>query len=284
MAKFTDDELEDLPVAKSTPTTASSATATATAKAPAKEELSEDEDIPVKTGASKPSHTTTDEDENLDVDFGDQKLMSKGDGLNRIRADKQKVVRFALLPFIKPKAGKSHFVETKDKKGTFRCVAVKSEDETPYCCLKLEQEGMQHVVALAVHYINADAKTGIYEKGQPIEWEVGYVDLSRSNYRAVSNLAPEDSDVYSIDIVMSKKDSGIGYEFVLRSAKAKWKQNPELAAEVEAAAQKFIKDGGKKLIGKLGRNLTIAEWKILLSGLQAASGKEASLEDIEGME
>jgi hypothetical protein len=278
MAKFTDDELEDLPVAKSTHTT----TATATAKAPAKDE-SEDEDIPVKTAASKPSHVTTDEDENLDVGFGDQKLMSKGDGLNRIRPDKNKVARFALLPFISPKKGFSHFVDTKDKKGTFRCAPTKGEDEIPYCCGKLDEEGMMHVVALAIHYTNADAKTGIYEKGQPIEWEVGYIDLSRSNYRAVSNLAPEDSDVYSIDIVMSKKDSGIGYEFVLRSAKAKWKQNPELAAEVEAAAQKFIKDGGKKLIGKLGRKLTVAEWKIMLSGLQAASGKEASLEDIEDL-
>ena len=183
--------------------------------------------------------------------------MAKGDGLNRIRADKQKVVRFALLPFIKPKAGKSHFVEAKDKKGTFRCLPVKSEDDTPYCCAKLEEDGMLHVVALAIQYVNADSKTGGYAKDAnghfpPIEWEVGYVDLSRSNYRSVSNLPPEDSDVYDIDMVMSKKENGIGYEFTLKANKARWRQNPALAKEVEAAAQKFLRDGGKKLIGKLG--------------------------------
>lgn len=275
MAKFTDDELEDLPVTKPTTTAAATATATAPAKAEA------DEDIPVKS-AAKTAHTTDEEDDNLDVEFGDQKLMAKGDGLNRIRADKNKVVRFALLPFTSPKAAKSHFVETKDKKGTYRCLS--KGDELGYCCQKLDEEGMQHVVSLALWYTNADPKTGVYEKGTPIEWEVGYVDLSRSNYRSVSNLAPEDSDVYGIDIVMSKKDNGIGYEFVLRSAKAKWKQNPELAAEVEAAAQKFLKDGAKKLVSKLGRKISLAEWKVLLSGQTAASAKEASLEDLENME
>jgi len=285
MPQFQDDELDDIPVsvkqsASTTPTT----NTTAAAAAPAPTQEVEDEKPPV---ASTKSKASAEDDEDLDVDFGDQKLMAKGDGLNRIRADKQKVVRFALLPFIKPKAGKSHFVETKDKKGTFRCVAVKSEDETPYCCLKLEQEGMQHVVALAIQYTNADAKTGGYAKDAeghfpPIEWEVGYVDLSRSNYRSVSNLPPEDSDVYDIDMVMSKKDNGIGYEFTLKANKARWRQNPALAKEVEAAAQKFLRDGGKKLIGKLGRKLTAVEWKALLA-VQAASGKEASLEDIEDM-
>ena len=79
---------------------------------------------------------------------------------------------------------------------------------------------------------------------------------------------------------MRKKENGIGYEFTLKANKARWRQNPELAKEVETAAQKFIRDGGKKLIGKLGRKLTVIEWKALLAG-QATSGKEASIEDIE---
>lgn len=289
MKQFSNDELDELPVASSKPTTTTTTTTTAATTVatvpPVKDGLEEDGEVPVAKSRTKP--VATDEEENLDVEFGDQKLMSKSDGLNRIRpADKDKVVRFALLPFLSPKAAKSHFVDIKEmnKKGTFRCAPTKTEDEIPYCCQKLEQDGMAHVVALAIHYVNADSKTGAYEKGTPIEWEVGYVDLSRSNFRSVSGLAPEDSSVYDIDIVMLKKTSGIGYEFVARSLKAKWKQNPELAAEVEAAAQRFVKDGGKKLISKLGRKLNVIEWRALLSGQQATSGKEASLEDIEGLD
>jgi hypothetical protein len=268
MAKFEDDELDVIPTKTAVTTPAAEAETEAPAETPAKAET--------KTAVA------ADEDEDLDVDFGDQKLMAKGDGLNRIRAEKGKVVRFALLDFVKPKKGYSHFVDTKDKKGTFRCAPVKTEGEIPYCCAKLEEEGQQHVVALALLYTNADPKTGKYEKGASIDWEVGYVDLSRSNYRAVSGLAPEDTSVYDIDMVMSKKDNGIGYEFTLASVKARWKLNPDLGEEVKAAAAKFVNDGGKKLIGKLGRKQTPIEWKALLSG-QAASGKEADLSDIEDM-
>ena len=283
MKQFDNDELDELPVAsvstKSKPTTTSHV---ATPRATPKDELDDDDTPPVVKSNSKAS--ADDDDENLDIEFGDQRFMTKGDGLNRIRPDKDKVVRFALLPFLSPKSAKSHFVDSKDKKGTYRCAPVKSEDEIPYCCQKLDDEGAQHVVALALHYTNADPKTGTYEKGTPIDWEIGYVDLSRSNYRSVSGLAPEDSSVYDIDIVMSKKTSGIGYDFVAKSLKAKWKLNPELAAEVEAVAQKFVKDGGKKLISKLGRKLSVIEWRALLSGVQAASGKEASLADIDDLD
>jgi hypothetical protein len=273
MPKF-DDELNDLPIA--TKTVATTATAVAPAKAPVGD--LEDGEVPTHKPPSKTAATVDEADDVVDVEFGDSKLMAKGDGLNRIRAEKNKTVRFAILPYITPKSAHSHFVDTKDKKGTFRCLTAKDE-ETPFCCAKLGEEGMLHVVSLAIQYTNADPKDGTYVKGTPIEWEIGYVDLSRSNYRAVSNLAPEDSSVYDIDIAMSKKDSGIGYEFVLRAVKARWKLNPELAAEVEAAAQKFVKDGGKKLIGKLGRKLDLVGWRALLSG-QATSSAEASLEDI----
>jgi hypothetical protein len=272
--KFVDDELDELPTTKTTAPAKTAATTT------------EDEELPVVTqkAATKATAAVDDDDsDNLDVDFGDQKIMAKGDGLNRFRAEKNKVIRFALLPFIKPKSANSHFVEAKDKKGTFRCIKPSKEGEIPFCCSKLEEEGMLHVVSLAVLYTNADPKTGKYAAGTPIEWEVGYVDLSRSNYRSVSQLAPEDSSVYDIDLVMSKKDNNIGYEFTLCATKAKWKQNPELAAEIEQAAQKFINDGGKKLVSKLGRKLNLIEWRALLSN-QASSGKEASLDDIEGIE
>jgi len=283
MAKF-DDELDVLPTSKPSASNASTATATAEpeeAAAPVKSHVVEDDgEVAVATEPAKKAHVVTEADDVVtSVKFGDSKIMAKGDGLNRIRAEKGKVVRFALLDFIDPYSAKSHFVDTKDKKGTFICLPAK-KDEIPYCCTKMEEEGMLHVVALAVLYTNADTKTGKYAAGTPIEWEVGYVDLSRSNYRSVSNLAPEDSSVFDIDLVMSKKENGIGYEFVLCATKAKWKLNAELAEEVKEAAQKYVKDGGKKLKNKLGRSITLNEWKLMLAG-QAKSGAEASLDDIE---
>jgi len=271
MAKF-DDELDVLPTSKPTSTASTAAATTAV-------EVEDDGEIATPTPAAKAQHVVTETDDVVQsVKFGDSKIMAKGDGLNRIRAEKGKVVRFALLNFIDPYSAKSHFVDTKDKKGTFLCLPAK-KDEIPYCCTKMEEEGMLHVVALAVLYTNADQKTGKYTiAGQPIEWEVGYVDLSRSNYRSVSNLAPEDSSVFDIDLVMSKKDNGIGYEFVLCATKAKWKLNPALAEEVEEAAKKYVNDGGKKL----GRSITLNEWKLMLAG-QAKSGAEASLDDIEDL-
>jgi hypothetical protein len=155
-------------------------------------------------------------------------------------------------------------------------------DEPGYCCQKIGEDGQLHVVALAVLYLNADPTTGGYEKGAPIEWEVGYVDLSRANYRSVSNLAPEEATPYDIDMVMAKKDNGIGYEFTLKSPKARWTVNPALKAEVEAAAQKFVKDGGKKLIGKLGKVATLLEWKALLAGIPTTA-EDAALNDIDDL-
>lgn len=270
MPRFNDDELADIPVKTTAPVST-------------KKEIDLDDEDQTKPAPATKS-VATNEDDDLKVGFGDPKLMTKGDGLNRVRAEKDRVARFALLDFVGPFTTKSHFVDIKEKKGTFRCLG--KGDDLGYCCQKLDEEGQQHTVALVVHYVNADRKTGAYEKDKngvmpPIEWELGYVDLSRSNYRSVSTLPPEDSSPVDLDYVMLKKDNGIGYEFVVKS-KARWKLNPEMAAEVEAAAQKFIKDGGKKLISKLGRKLSLIEWKALLAG-QSASAHEATLEDIESL-
>ena len=276
-----DDELDEIPTKPQTTEKAHSEKKTSVNASP-----KEDTPKTAQTNTNEPKPPALPEDayideDNLDVDFGDLKLMAKGDGLTRIRADKNKAVRLALLNFIPAKSAQSHFVEGKDKKGSFRCLPSK-DGELPFCCSKLGEEGMVHVVALALHYTNAKPSDGKYDKGTPIEWEIGYVDLSRSNYRSVSNLAPEEGSVYDIDIIMTKKTSGIGYEFTSPSPKARWKQNPELVAEVEEAAKKYVNDGGKKLTGKLGKKLNLLEWKALLSET-ASSAEEASLEDISDL-
>ena len=254
-----------------------------------------DEPVPAKAGSganqgkAKPTAVAADEDD-LDVDFGDDKLATRPNMLNRCRpSEKGKAVRFALLPFIKPKSAKNHFVELPGKKLTARCLTPANSPDAGYCCAKLGEDGELHVAALVVRYTNADSKTGGYEKGAVIEWEVQYVDLTRSNYRAVSHLIDELIEdnptitVYDIDIVMQHDpDRAFGYQFKRIAQKARWKQNPQLVEEVRLAADKFTKDDGKILKGRLGKKLTLPEWKALLSGV-AAGAEEAKLDDVEDL-
>lgn len=153
--------------------------------------------------------------------------------LTRIIADQDEPVRFALLPFVEPK----------------------------FQVEKLD-EGMihVHVVALALRYTNADSTTGRYKKDDPIEWQIGYVDIDFLDWRAISRVTPDDGTMYDIDMVMAKEnyvglyhdDDGdgydsdecdeimTGYDFLKVSAKARWKQNPEVDAAVESAVRALL--------------------------------------------
>jgi len=296
-----DDELSEVKPVQKAQAAAATTTATSSAAAPAaakkhhvvEEELDEPK---AATGgaAGKGGKGTTaaaagDEDD-LDVEFGDEKLATRPNMLNRCRpAEKGKAVRFALLPFIKPKSAKNHFVELPGKKLTVRCLTPNNSPDAGYCCAKLGEDGELHVAALVIRYTNADTKTGGYEKGAVIEWEIQYVDLTRSNYRAVSHLIDEliednpSISVYDIDIVMKHDpDRAFGYQFQRIAQKSRWKQNPALMKEVEEASQKFIKDDGKILKGRLGKKMNLQEWKALLSGV-AAGAEEAKLDDVEDL-
>lgn len=271
MAQF-EDELEDVVPAKTTTTTTTKAT-----------KPTVEDEAPAKASSSKKTAPVEDEDDGMDISlsFDDDKgLGGKGDGLNRTRPEKGKAKRFAFISG-DLKAGKSHFV---DGKGKFRCLTpAEGAHEPGYCCEKIGKDGDMHIVALVVEYTNADPKTGKYEKGTPIEWEIGFVDMSRSNLRAIKKLPEEDQKVTDIDIVMTHADRAFGYDFNKVSSKARWKQNPELVKEIEAAAQKFLRDGGKKLIGKLGKKASLMEWKQLLAG-QATGAEESSIADLEDIE
>jgi hypothetical protein len=275
------------------------AQAAAAAAAPAKKAtatvVDEDELEPkaASGGAGKGTGKgTVVEDENMDADFGDEKLATRPNMLNRCRpSEKGKAVRFALLPFIKPKKAKNHFVELPGKKFTARCLTPLDSPDAGYCCAKLGEDGELHVAALVVRYLNADTKTGGYDKGAniPIEWEVQYVDLTRSNYRQVSHLVDEliedqpNITVYDIDIVMQHDpDRAFGYKFTRISQKARWKLNPALVEEVKKAAEKFTKDDGKILKQRLGKKLTLAEWKALLTA-GVAGAEEAKLDDVKDL-
>jgi len=241
---------------------------------------------PVASGKSG-KNAVVEEEDNMDVDFGDDKLATRPNQLPRCRpSEKGKAVRFALLPFMKPKSAKNHFVEMPGKKLTARCLTPQDADQAGYCCAKLGEDGELHVAALVIRYLNADSKNGALDKNVAIDWEIQYVDLTRSNYRQVSHLVDEliednpNISVYDIDIVMHHDpDRAFGYQFKRISQKARWKMNPELVNEVKAAAEKFTKDDGKILKARLGKKMTLAEWKALLT-TGAAGAEEAKLDDV----
>jgi hypothetical protein len=287
-----DDELDNIqptktaaaatqPAASAAPAKAAESAAT-TASADVTAEDIEDES-PAQASATKAQAAADDEAE--DVDFGDEEVMKRPDQLNRCRPEKKgEAVRFAFLPkeWLSPKKGYVHWVEANGKKQRVRCLHTNEEN---YCCTKLGKDGEVHVNALVLRYTNADPKNGKYVKDAkgavpPIEWAIEYVDLSRANFTQVSKLPEEDQTVYDIDIVMTLADRAFGYELSKVSSKARWKQNPALVEEVRQAAQKFVKDGGKKLIATLGKKLNLLEMKALLSGV-ASGAQEARLDDVE---
>lgn len=297
-----DDDLSDIKTnqnaaAPAAPAPTQPAAATATAPAPTAaattteplEDLSDDEEAPEPPApAAKSSTASTAVDNDLvgqEIEFDDEDTIKFGDGLDRIRPEKKstKQIRFALLPFLKPRVARSHYVVTKEGKPNHICLSLKGEPA--YCCQKLDAEGQQHVVALALEYTNVNPKTAKYTKDATtgkfpaIEYRIGYVDLSRSNFRSLQGLVQEDGSIYNYDLAMYL--NGNKYEFSVRNTAALWKNNPELAKEVEEACQAYVQDGGAKLARKLGKKTTLIQWKALISGMATGGAAEANLDNVE---
>ncbi len=226
----------------------------------------------------KAAHAAKQNTDDFSVEFGDEKLMSKSDGLDILRPEKGRTVRFALLTdYLSAKRAFVHYIE---KKGTYHCLDPEKNGQP--CCTKL-QNSQPQIVALVLHYANANPKTGRYEKDAaghlpPIQWEIKFVRLSRSAFRRVSALVEEDGKPTDIDITMCHRDSGIGYEYNKISV-ARWKKNPALVAEVEAAVKQFTADGGKKLLTKLGKKISLLEFKAVLAGTTQSDEADLSAVD-----
>jgi hypothetical protein len=261
-----------------------------------KPKFDEDEELDLKPGQKAPKgsaagpagtkRATLENEEDLDCDWGDTELMKKKDPMPRVRPEKGKAVRFAILPFIKPKKGFNHYI---DKKGTYRCLST--EDSEGICCTSgLAGNANLAIVALVVKYTNCDPKTGKYgldRDGRKIvdtEWELGHVSLSRTNYTAINRMM-EDEDgatgtpetVYDFDIIMTHNEAtGIGYTLTRASRTPRYRKDPEMVKAIEAeATEKGLLDG-KLLTGRLGRKINAIEWKALLSGLTGANDDDAS--------
>jgi hypothetical protein len=231
----------------------------------------EDDDVPAPTnsraaGVPGKGNSFEEDEDNLDVQFGDEKLMRRDVILGRLRPEKGKAVRFAIVPGIPAKSAYTHFI---DKKGTFRCLSKDHDAPDGVCCRSGKaQDAALTVVAVVVAYTNADSKTGKYEgklKDADTEGELMHVALSRSNFRDISGLVQEEEKVEDFDIIMTHRENGIGYKFNRASRTARWTKDSEFAQSITTGAEKYA--DGKVLTSKLGRKLSVIEWKALLASL-----------------
>lgn len=281
-----DDDFENIPVTSKTAT----ATAAAPAPVPVASAPTPKPETTAKAAAEEDETPMVTDNESLDTDFDDEKVFARPGQLDQCRPDKGKAARFAFIPkeWIAPQTSKSHFVETgvgKDaKKLRVRCLTpMGNEAEQQYCCTALEKDGEVGVVALVVRYTNADLTTGKYEKGAdgnfpPVEFAIQFVRLSGFNMRQIKKLPDEDSNPFKIDIVMTHADGrAFGYEFNRKSNVPRWTLDPQVAAAVKTAAQRFL--DGKALRTKLGQKMNEIEYKALLSGKKV--GGDATLGNVE---
>lgn len=246
---------------------------------------SRDED-PKAKGAPAP-RKPIENDEADDCGWGDSSMERKKDPLPRVRPDKGKAVRFAILPFVKPKKAFSHYI---DKKGSMRCLS--NEEGEGICCTGLTGDAARsdlHILAMVVKYTNPDPKTGKYEgkyKVSDTDWEVGHVNLSRSNYTAINRMVEDEEDgkgnpetVYDFDVIMTHNETtGIGYTLTRASRTPRWRKDPEIAAAVEEATEAFA--DGKILTSRLGRKLTTVEWKQLIATLNGEADGDDDNDDL----
>src|SRR5271168_1646089 len=135
-----DDDFEGIPTTPKT-TTGGAATAPAQAVAPAApkatpaavQAATEDEDAP-----------TVNDNESLDTDFDDEKVLTRPGQLDQCRPEKGKAARFSFVPkeWLSPQTAKTHYVETgtgkETKKLRVRCLTpMSNEAEGQYCCVTL---------------------------------------------------------------------------------------------------------------------------------------------------
>lgn len=275
----------------------------------------EDDDLDrpaVATKNATTSEAVIDTDD-LDVDFGDQDAMSNTDGLERIQpADKGSKVRVALLTdVVKPKMAWMHFIENSEgKKVSYRCQSKRDKKhvmlEMADCCKKLNNDDNQkaqlNFAVLALKYTNADPKTGKYISADnktgknesaettnadtktsteiPIRYEIGWLKLSRSGFKTISELVEEDEQVTAFDFTVGHRENKIGYDYRKVARRARFRLNPELLAEVLKEAAKFA--DGQLLAKRLGKVVSALDMKAVLSGGKAGA-KGSQIDNVDDL-
>jgi hypothetical protein len=127
-------------------------------------------------------------------------------------------------------------------------------------------------VALAVQYVNANPKSGKYVlsadgKLPALEYEIGYLQCGKQNYRALSAIIGDDSLLTDLDIIMTHKNPQVvlqGFLFTVATNKALWKQDPIIVKAVATEAQSLYEKQLPKRLGKtLPKNGATADFSVL---------------------
>lgn len=279
MATF-NDELDEVPVHKAT-TAAAAAPATAKIHPPVATATVASDDEDASTSSKK------DEEENLSTDFDDEKVFARTGQLDQCRPEKGKAARFSFVPkaWIAPQTAKAHWVDVPDAEGKLRpqrvrCLTPLGADAEPqYCCEATNEDGAVEVVALVVRYLNSDPETGKLDKDVKPKCTLQFARLSQFNMRQIKKLPDEDSNPFNIDIVMTHAEGrAFGYEFNRKATSPRWLADPEVAAEMQKAAKKFL--DGKVLKMKLGSKKNETEWKALLASRKGTGAKLDAVEEL----
>ncbi len=168
--------------------------------------------------------------------------------LHQICPKEGQTIRIALLDqFCKLKASHYHWY----RNGFYRCNTPKDAAEAP--CCKVQRSWT--CVCLALQYLNVGPDCKLV-KGADIKYRVGYVSLARTAYGQVSEWMKE---APGCDLLYTKSDGSYSFQGVSRTPA--WRLSPQ-AGKVETDANRWA--DGLKLVEKLGKKITDAEWVRLL--------------------
>lgn len=201
-------------------------------------------------------------------------------------------MRVALLTdVVKPKKAFMHFITNAEgKKMGYRCLSKRGPKnvmiEQADCCKKLNHDDNQKaqlsITVLAAKYTNADPKTGKYEKADtPLRFEIGFLKLSPSGFKQIAELVQEDETERDFDFTMAYRENKIGYEYKRVSKAARFRQNPQVLAEVLKDAAKFA--DGAILTKRLGKVVTALDMKAVLAGGGSTASKGAQIDNTDDL-
>jgi hypothetical protein len=248
-------------------TAAATATATTTATT-----------TPSKTNGK--AHATTpatslvpDVDETGFGDEADERYLANEDYLPALKILRGEIGRFAFAPDYKLKHSRIHYFEGV---GSVRCLSTK---EKKAVCCSTGNNPKSRFVGLIFSYENTDKKTGKFASNdtKPVV-TVKAVRLSRSNYQDLNSIPEENQDIHDLDLKMFHDPSrSFGYRFGRVSSMPRWKMLPE--AEINALLEPYR--DGTKLASRLGKVMTPAELKAIVTGVSEGIGGKLKASDFE---
>jgi hypothetical protein len=148
------------------------------------------------------------------LSWDNAKPIAIGDGLDRIKPDTGKVVRFALIPGVAPEMALTHFVALQGKSArSYLC----SGAGCPICASG--DSPRKAIVALAVQYLNADPTTAKLPEGVAPEYKIGYLSLTATTFNLVLQAAPEGSRATDIDFAQTFDGRRYNYRLLAPTAR-----------------------------------------------------------------